>query len=365
MAEDFISGALAGQEYQMNKLKLLEAPVKLEQEKLALKISQQSYDQRQKMADFLTQHSSKIPPGQDPLVNAAHSLMDVGNAELQSGMVEEGTATLAKASSITAQIENSAYKNWQMTIQQTKFADSLLAGVTDQKSLDQANAYVRMTTGQPSALEGKKYSPELIEALKKASETKRTQAQEALTKAQTAKAEADTVAERELVTLRKTQEALNTARTENLNKVGGGQIAKPRTVTAVTNAIRTSIGVDNIDSTTARTFADDIALDAEKRMQRDHQTLEQAVNSAVKFSKDHGTLAGIATAWTRLGQTPAKGLPLPTDASGYKDNMWYQAPPGGWPDTKTTEPRHYVEESKMLYPAGSGPGDKTEEEDEE
>jgi hypothetical protein len=279
-------------------------------------------------------------------------------------MVEEGTATLAKASSIVTQQEDSAYKNWQMTIQSTKFADQMLSTAHDQKSWDSMNAMVEQITGKPSALKGKPYSPELVEQLRQASETKRTTAQEALTRAQTAKAEADTKAAAELVTLRKTQEALNVERTKNLDKVGGGQIAKPRTVTAVTNAIRTSIGVDNIDSTTARTFADDIALDAEKRMQRDHQTLEQAVNSAVKFSKDHGTLAGIATARTRPGQTPAKGLPLPTDASGYKDNMWYQAPPGGWPDTKTTEPRHFVEETKMLYPAGEGPGDETEEDEE-
>ena len=226
--------------------------------------------------------------------------------------------------------------------------------------MDQANAYVEMTTGQPSALKGRQYSPELIETLKKASATKRTEAQEALTKAQTDKAKADTAAADELVKLRKTQEALNDRRREDLEKVGGGQMAKSRTVTAVTNEIRKVIGVDNIDSTTARTFADDIALDAERRMDKNHQTLEQAVNSAVQDAKQHGTLAGISTARKHPGQAPTKPLPLPTDASGYRDNLWYQAPPGGWPDAKTNEPRHYVEETQSLYPAGSGPGDEEE-----
>jgi hypothetical protein len=364
MPEDFISGALAGQEYQLNKLKLLEAPIKLEQDKLALKISQQDYDRRQQLANILSQHATRIPEGQNPLTNAAQSLLEIGSAEAQAGMVEEATTTLAHASTITAQQEDAAYKQWQTVLQKTKFADSLLANVHDQASLDQANAYVELATGQPSALKGKKFSPELIETLKKSSETKRTEAQEALTKAQTDKARADTQAAAELVTLRKTQESLNTTREENLRKVGGdSQIAKPKNISAVTDAIVKDSG-DTMSPADARVFARDIALDVEKRMDRDHQTQAQAVTSALDFAKKHGTLAGITPARVRPGQSPKKGLPLPTDASGYKDNMWYEAPPGGWPDTGTKEARHYVGETQMLYPAGEGPGDE-ETEDEE
>lgn len=359
LASPFIQGALSGQEYQMNKLRLLEAPVKLEQEKLALKISQQSYDRRQKMADFLTQHSATIPDGQNPLVNAANSLIDIGTAEAQAGMVEEATKSFSHASTIITQQEDSAYKNFQMTIQKTKFADSLLIGVHDQASLDQVNAYVRQTTGSPSALEGHKYSPELIDALRKSSESKRTAAQEALTKAQTEKAKVDTEAARELGPLRKTQESLNATREENLRKAGGeGLIAKPKNIAAVTDAIVKDSG-DSMSPGDARVFARDIALDVEKRMSRHHQTQAQAVASALDFAKKHGALAGIAPAHSRPGQSPKKPLPLPeakADPTKYRDQMWYEAPDG---------PRRYDAETQKLYKAGEGPPGSEDDEDEE
>jgi hypothetical protein len=368
MADDFISGALAGQQFQMNKMLLQEAPVKLEQEKLALKISQQTYDQRQKMAELLAADPSKVPEGQDPMLNASNALLRMGSAAAKSGLVEESSKFFKEASSIQTQQEDAAYKKWQQTFQQTKFADSLLATVTDQASLDQANSYVRMSTGKPSALEGHKYSPELIEALKKSSEAKRTEAQEALTKAQERKANVETEAAKELVPLRKSQIALNEAKTAAAKKVGGdGLIAKPANITAVANEIRKVIGNDNISSSDARTFANDIALDAEDRMGKEHLTRDQAVNAAVRYAKDHGVLAGIAPARTRPGQSWAK--PLPLDITGpHKDNLIYtpsttlRSKDGSvWP---AGEARRYNEETNQFYKRDEGPEDDVEEDEE-
>jgi hypothetical protein len=359
MAQDnpggmFIQGMLSGQQYKLNNFLLQEAPVKLESEKLALKIAQTDYDRRQKMAELLAQGSDKIPPGQNPLTNASQALIEMGSAAAKVGLVEEATTDFAKASTIMAQQEDAAYKQWQQTLQQTKYADQLLSTVTDQQTLDQANAHIKMTTGKDSALAGMKYSPELIDQLRKATESKRTAAQEALTRAQTRKAEVETEAARELGPLRKTQEALNIARTEAAKKVGGdGLIAQPKTVSAVTDYLIKDSG-DNLSGADARVFARDIALDVEDRMKRDHQTQPQAVAAAVKYAKEHGALAGIPPAHSRIGTSPKKPLPLPTELSGYKDQMWYQGPKG---------PMWYDEETKSLYPPGEGPGDEEEEEE--
>ena len=354
--QDFISGALAGQEYRMNKFKLLEAPVKLEQEKLALKIGQQDYDRRQKVAEFLTQHSASIPDGLNPLTNAANSLVQLGAVEAGAGMVEESTKTLAQASSIMSQQEDVAYKQWQTVLQKTRFADQILAGVTDQHSFEQANAYIRQATGEPSALEGKQYSPELIEDLKKATQAKRTDAQEALTRIQTDKAKVEMEAAKELIPLRKSQESLNAAREAVIKKSGGGGlIASPKNIAAVTDYLVKDSG-DSMSTADARVFARDIALDVEERMKRDRQTQPQAVASAVDWANKHGALAGIPPAHARPGQSAKKPLPLPDKVEDFKDRMWYEAPDG---------PRWFDEETGKVYKPGEGPKKKGEDEDED
>jgi hypothetical protein len=355
LASPFIQGMLSGQSYKMNQIKLQEAPIKLEEEKLALKIAQSDFSKRQQMADMLAKDPDKVPPGQDPLQNASNSLLRMGTAAAKVGLVEEAVTDLSKASTIASQQTEAAYKNWQMASQKAKYADQLLSGVTDQQTFDAMNAHIKMTTGQPSQYEGKKYDPKLIEDLKNAAATHRTKAQEDLTKAEEKRAEVETQIARERIPLMKTQEALNVARTNAATKVGGdGLIAKPATVSAATSAIIADN--PNIERDAARTFADDIALDAEDRMKRDGQTRPQAIAAAVKYAKDHGKLAGIATAHQGPGSSPKKPRPLPTDVSGYKNQMWYQAPDG---------PRWYDEETKSLYKPGEGPGDENEGAEEE
>lgn len=352
---DFISGALAGQQFQMNKMLMQEMPVKLEKEKLALKIAQTDFDARGKMAQMLADNAGKVPEGQDPLENAKNTLLQMGSAAAKVGLVEEAAADFAKSSTIGAQQEEAAYKKWQSTLQQTKYADQLLATATDEASWKAMNAHVRMTTGKPSALEGQKYSPQLVEELRKASQTKRSDAQEALDKARAKREQGLIAADAELVRLRKTQEGLNVARTDAAKKAGGGDglIAKPKNIAAVTDAIVKDSG-DTMAPGDARVFAREIALDAEKRMSQERLTQPQAVAAAVDYAKKHGVLAGITPAHVRPGQSAKKALPLPqakSDPKQYKDQMWYQAPDG---------PRWYDAETQKLYKAGEGPEEEEE-----
>src|ERR1700729_3506332 len=115
LANPFIQGMLSGQQYKLNNFLLQEAPVKLETEKLALKVAQTDYDRRQKMAELLAQGSDKVAPGQNPLTNAAEALVQMGGAAAKVGLVDEAVTDLSKASTIMAQQEDAAYKQWQTT----------------------------------------------------------------------------------------------------------------------------------------------------------------------------------------------------------------------------------------------------------
>jgi len=228
MADDFISGALAGQQYQLNKFLIQEAPLKVEQEKLALDIGRADFDARQKLANML---AAKPPPqGKDPLENAENALLTMGSYAAQVGLPEQASADLAKAGTIAQQREQAAYEKWQEAQGQAKFSESILANVHDQASLDLANRYIELQTGKKSALEGQKYSPELIETLKQATETHRTQAQEDYDRARAAKERTAAQVDIAKIEVEKTQAEYNIRRAVAASKSGAPGLApKPAT----------------------------------------------------------------------------------------------------------------------------------------
>src|SRR6266436_3214855 len=114
MANDYISGMLAGQQFKLNQFALQEAPVKLEQDKLNLKIAEVDFDRRQKMADMLAGKTNQIPEGRDPLTNAANALLRTGEAAAEAGLPEEASQDFIRGSTILYQQEDAAYKHWQM-----------------------------------------------------------------------------------------------------------------------------------------------------------------------------------------------------------------------------------------------------------
>jgi hypothetical protein len=347
--QDFISGALSGQQFQLNKFLIQEAPVKLEQEKLALKISETDFQARQKMAQLLAKNSSQIPEGQNPLTNASNSLIEMATAAVASGLPEEAAKDFGLASKIMSEQEDAAYKQWQVVDQKAKFATQILAGVTDQKSLDQANAYIRMSTGTKSALDGQKYSPELIEELHKAMTTKRSDAQNALDRSRAAKTAAETKSEAERPALIKSQTELNQARAKAADKHGGdGLMAKRSTVAATAKFIAASSG-DSISLADASALSEDIALDVEKRMSQNHQTLEQAISASVRSSKRHGMLSALEKPHVRPGTDPSKPLPMPKTKAELVDGKYY--PVDGIS-------QHYDKETDAFYPEGEGPDDE-------
>ena len=203
--------------------------------------------------------------------------------------------------------------------------------MNSQETLDQANAYIKATTGQASALEGKKYDPSFIEALKQSSMKKRSEAQEAYDRARTERERGLMLADQALVEQRKTAAQLNLARAAAADKIGADAlIAKPKNISAVTDGLKAKYG-DALDSAAARTYARSIALDAERRMRDERKTQAEAVKAAIDFATSQGELSGIQPMRSLKGTSVKNPLPLPpnrTDPSAYKNNMIYAAPDG-------------------------------------
>lgn len=350
--QDFISGMLSGQQFQLNKFLLQEAPVQLEQKKFALKVAEADYDKRQQMAKLLAGSQMQIPDDRNPLTAASNALAKAGAAAVQAGLPEEAVDYFSKASTIANQQEQALYHKWQEADQRAKFADQILGQVHDQASWDQANAFIEMQTGKPSAMKDKPYSAELVQMLKDASASHRTQAQEALTKEQEKRTKLEEQLDEERKDLIRAQTDLANQRTAALKKAGGGAIPNSKTVGAISDYLVKEYGDVGVSATDARVFARGMASRVEDLISNQNMSQSQAVAKAVQEAKDHGDLAGISPARSRPGQSAKKPLPLPKEATGYKDQMWYQAPDG---------PRWYDADTESLYKAGEGPGDEEEE----
>jgi hypothetical protein len=359
LAQPFIQGALAGQQFQLNKFLIEEAPVKLEKEKLALKIADSDFSRRQQMADMLAGKSSQIPPGQDPLTNAANTMFQIGQSAAEAGLPEESISAISKGSTILNQQENAAYKRFQSTMQQTKYADQLLATIPDgisqeegQRLWDQMNAHVQMTTGKPSSLQDKKYSPELVHELREASMKKLSSAQEDWYKARTEREKGLEKADAARAEQSKAAAGLSETRARIAGKNGGaGLIPKPANVSAVADLIIKNSG-DSMDAHDARTLARDVALDAEALMDREKLDQPTAVAKAVQNAKRDGRIPSDSSSRARKGTSPKSTLPLPKDPKELKNGLWYTTPSG---------PQWYDEETRKVYPLGEGPEDEEEE----
>jgi len=367
LSKPFIQGALSGQEFQLNKFLIEEAPVKLEKEKLAVKIASSDFNRRQQMADMLAGKSGQVPPGQDPLTNAANTMFDIGRAAAESGLPEEAIEAISKGSTILNQQENAAYKHFQTVMQQTKYADQLLGSIPDgvppeegQRLWDQMNAHVQMMTGKPSALQNTKYSPQLVRELREASTKKLSAAQEEWYKVRAEREKGQEKADAALARQRDSATKLNEARTETAKKHGAaGLIPKAANVSAVANAI-VKDSTDVISSADARDIAvrDGVALDVEAIMARDKVDQATAVTKAVQNAKRDGRISSDAKTFTRKGTSPKNPAAIPTDAAAQKDfkfqdTHWYDTPSG---------PQWYDADTDKLYPMGEGPEDEGEPE---
>lgn len=367
LSQPFIQGSLAGQQFQLNKFLIEEAPVKLEKEKLALKIASSDYNRRQQMADMLATKSHEVPPGQDPLTNAANTMFEISQAAAQAGLPEEAIDSLTKGATILNQQESASYKHYQQVLQQTKYADQLLGTIPDgvspeegQKLWDQMNAHVEMMTGKPSALKDQKYSPELVKELRDASVKKISTAQEEWYKVRAQREQGLIAADTALVKQREAAARLADTRANTAKKYGGnGIVAKPANIAAVADLIIKDSG-DITSRADANTVARGVALEAEALMDREHIDQPTAVAKAFQNAKRDGRIASGSKSIARAGTSPSRPFAIPTNPEELKsfhfeDGHWYDTPSG---------PQWYDAETNKVYPIGEGPEDNEPTEDE-
>jgi tetratricopeptide (TPR) repeat protein len=360
MADDFISGMLAGQQFQLNKFLLQEAPVKLEQQKLALKITEQTYDKQQQMAKLLAQNSSKIPEGQNPMTNASNALLQMGSAYVETGQPEQAIDAFAKASAISSAQETAAYHHSEEVIKKAQYIDSILAQATP-NNWEELIKFTEMDLGQKSALRDKDgkitpFSPELIDVLRKRNEARRTDAQEALTKAQIERTKVETQLAQERMPLVAAQTEAAKTRAVLDKKVGGGLVANPKTIAAVADYLVKEYGDANLTATDARVKAREIGLHVDNLMRKQGMTQPAAVARAVQQARDHGDLAGITPAKLRPGQSADRPLPLPDKPEQLQDQMIYGTKDG---------PRWFSAKDQKFYKLSQGPDDGPPDDDDE
>jgi uncharacterized protein YcgL (UPF0745 family) len=378
---DFIEGALAGQQFQMNQLlqqdtkvklqedqlKLQEMPIKLEQEKLALKIATADYQKRDQMAKMLA--GMKVPEGKDPLTNAMNSLLNMGTAAAASGLPEEAATDFSHAATIAYQQAQAAHEQLIDTLQKTEFADSILANVKDKDTWKQANAFIKMQTGKESAVAHEPYSPELVKALRESTIKKRTDAEETYDRARAANEYAD-------AEMRKQQAALYAAQKDRVDqlttilKKNGGKppTDKELQTDAARHLVEMSGDVTSITDAMDQTLS--VVPDIQERM-RQGFTKAQAVYQAVNAAQRAGKIPSPRESRPAAGSLPTNPLSLPTvmvkenpsnmfssrvsavnpDPAAYKDEQWYNIPDKDSDGNVRYVPKMWDAETQTFYAA--------------
>ncbi len=339
---DFISGALAGQQFQLNKFAIAEAPVKLESEKLALTITKQDQEKQQRLADML---AAKPPEaGKNPLENAMNFFLTGAQDAAKAGLPQQATEYLAKGANLAVQQEDAAYRNWEKAFKENEFAQNILSTATDEASWNRANDTIEMMTGKPSHFKGTPYSAQFVEQLKQAGVKHLDKATEELRKAQTKKEEAETAAAYARAEQEKASTRLAEGRKTALEKTGGkgAGVPKTRTVTTVQAALQKKFG-STLDPNAAKTYADRIAPEVERLIGEEGYSEADAVETAVQNAIDSGQISGNRRPRLGPGTSVRKPLALPESINEMQDNMIYDTPEG--PRTWSAKAKGFVKPS--------------------
>lgn len=203
MAEDFISGALAGQQYKQNQEALREQPqlfeLSMAEGKAKLASSQMDLQERQTALDnakAIQQIQAKAmrsvtmgqaDPNSDPTQKTTDALEAMGMADIEGGFPVQG-AELLKQSAVIAKDHATIMKE-QTDAQEKKlnFVAGGLQDVHDQASWDQFNmlATAEFKGTMDPRIAKQPYSPQLIKMLRDTTQTQLQKAETDRNKAQT------------------------------------------------------------------------------------------------------------------------------------------------------------------------------------
>lgn len=333
------------QKQMLTNLELSEGAQKLAAGDIAIKEADLHLQQQQKMLSLLqgaTTASSRGTPAQrvDAQTESMASNMDMlANFALESGMPEQAKEYANTASTIrknAASVEENQAKLQQQHAQMTA---SLMENVHDQSSFDNALMIYQLETGQKSPFAGQRYTPQLGDQIRSRATTILQQSQIKLNDAKAKEAAAQTEDAKARQPLIDAQKREADARTEFLEKHGGGaNLPTANDLKSVTDLIASSYDVDTTqDAANARVLARPVAERAKELMQENSSlTQSAAARRAYQEALTRGDFAGLTPKKAMPGSDPEKPLKMPKNQKGLKENQWYTDPNFG-----DSEPRVY------------------------
>jgi hypothetical protein len=348
MAEDFISGALAGQQFkqgqeaiaerpQLFELSMAEGKQKLQAEALTIEERQMTLDNSkalQKLQGGVLKSLATQPtdPSADPTEQTTNSLFAIGTADILGGFPQQGGEFIKQATAIAKNHADITIKGSEAQQKKLSFVAGGLADVHDQQSWETFNmmAASEFKGAMDPKIAGKPYSPQLIKMLM---DSTQTLLQKARTERENALSRLDAVHVQESearVPLIRAQEqaALATAAAKRKN-TGKASEAKAQDINRVADLITTSY--PDVPKDQARTLAGPIAEEAVKLVKEQELTPPQAYHKAFNRARDHGSFWGLKEGRVRAGTAAEKPLPIPmadgkADLSAMTNNMFYSDP---------------------------------------
>lgn len=316
------------------ELGMAEGALKIETQKFALD-NAKLMQQRQEQAIKMMQMAVPGTPGggqanSDPSAATANTLYEMGNIEIQSGLIEQGGEHIKQGAALQENHLKILNEQDKMKIKKFDFAANLLQDVHDQTSWDQMKTIYQAQFSEPldPKVSNQPYSPQLIDMLKSGAQTSLQKANERAAEARAKAAEATVKLDQVKIPYYVALKDQAVARTSNLKKVGAGQVLpKPTDVARVTDLITDSYPDTPKDK--AHILAQSVAEEARRLNVEDGLPLSQAYKKSFNEAKSRGDFWGLREGKHRSGEDVSKPLEIPmkdgkADLDSMTNNAFYK-----------------------------------------
>lgn len=267
---------------QLNALAMAEGSVKLQSAQMTMD------SQKAIMQAMQEQNLGQTAPGDSFNYDKAASLQKLATVAFKTGNIEAGRELMKTSSDIQKNTSTIQKEQLDGSIKKLTLFSSLLDGVHDQASWQQANAMYEMQMKEKNEFAQQPYSPQIVQSLKSASQTALQKAQTEASKAAARSSDASAANSRALVPLHQAQTEEVQVRTTNLRKVGGANVMpKKSTMDMIADYIKTDFGGD-VTKESAAAAALPIAEETERLVRDNHRTWAQASREAYEQAKQGG-----------------------------------------------------------------------------
>ena len=312
------------QAQQLSQMTLATEGVKLESARMDLQ-SQQKMLALLSQSDIGQGGSGPGSPPPDPTQKSyalSNSTMTLANFAMASGQPEKARQYANAASTISKNASEIQTKQIEGTMKKLQVFGSVMDGVHDEQSWQQANAMYQLETGEQSPYGKIPYNAMFVQKLQAGITTAKDRALTEAAKARTAATEAEEAERKARVPLLKAQTRLASDRADILEKNGSvALIPKAGDLKMITDMVAKQFGasVSGEDARVRSRQAVDRMLDLVKNS---HMDRNAAANQAFQEALKRGDFGGLRKRPDMMG-SEAKPLPIPESADKMKANMFY------------------------------------------